>query len=381
MYDVVIVGGGIIGSSIAYELSKYRLKTLLLEKNPVFADETSKGNSGVIHGGFDPEPHKIEARLNVLGNKLWRETIFKDLVFPRAQVDSIILAFNEEEMKHVHMLYERGLQNGVLAQDMKILTKDEVIKKEPNVNKDVVGALLCTSSWAIDPVRASYAFLGVAKQNGTELKLNANVQDIKWDGSKFDISLASGEKIQSKVVINAAGHYADIIAAKAGYSDFKQTTRRGQYRILSRDQAHIVNNILFMVPTIHGKGVVVAPMLDGRVLVGPTAEEGVKKEETRVITQEMYDYIGKVGTKIIPTIDLSKTEISLSGSRPIDTETNDFIIKAAKNNKNFINAAGMQSPAIASAPAIAIEIAKLVKEAGINLENKNDFKGKFEVQF
>lgn len=381
MYDIVIVGGGIIGSSIAYELSKYKLKTLLLEKNPVFADETSKGNSGVIHGGFDPEPHKIEARLNVLGNKLWREKIFKDLVFPRAQVDSIILAFNEEEMKHVHMLYERGLQNGVLAKDMKVLTKDEVIKKEPNVNKDVVGALLCTSSWAIDPVRASYAFLGVAKQNGTELRLNSSVEEIKWDGMKFDLTLASGEKIQAKVVINAAGHYADIIAAKAGYPDFKQTTRRGQYRILSRAQAHVVNNILFMVPTIHGKGVVVAPMLDGRVLVGPTAEEGVEKQDTRVITQEMYDYIGKVGTKIIPNIDLSKTEISLSGSRPIDIDSNDFIIRSAKDNKHFINAAGMQSPAIASAPAIAIEIANLVKEAGLSLEERKDFKEKFEVQF
>lgn len=381
MYDIVIVGGGIIGSSIAYELSKYKLKTLLLEKNPVFADETSKGNSGVIHGGFDPEPHKIEARLNVLGNKLWRKKIFKDLIFPRAQVDSIILAFNEEEMKHVHMLYERGLQNGVLANDMKVLSKEEVIKKEPNVNKDVVGALLCTSSWAIDPVRASYAFLGVAKQNGTELRLNSHVNDIKWDGKIFNLTLASGEEIQTKVVINAAGHYADIIAAKAGYPDFKQTTRRGQYRILSRAQAHIVNNILFMVPTIHGKGVVVAPMLDGRVLVGPTAEEGVDKQDTRVITQEMYDYIGKVGTKIIPSIDLSKTEISLSGSRPIDIDSNDFIIKAAKDNKHFINAAGMQSPAIASAPAIAIEIVNLVKEAGLSLEERNDFKGKFEVQF
>lgn len=381
MYDIVIVGGGIIGSSIAYELSKYKLKTLLLEKNPVFADETSKGNSGVIHGGFDPEPHKIEARLNVLGNKLWREKIFKDLVFPRAQVDSIILAFNEEEMKHVHMLYERGLQNGVLAKDMKVLTKEEVIKKEPNVNKEIVGALLCTSSWAIDPVRATYAFLGVAKQNGTELKLNSSVEEIKWDGKKFDLTLASGDKIQAKVVINAAGHYADVLAAKAGYPDFKQTTRRGQYRILSRAQAHVVNNILFMVPTIHGKGVVVAPMLDGRVLVGPTAEEGVEKQDTRVITQEMYDYIGKVGTKIIPNIDLSKTEISLSGSRPIDIDSNDFIIKAAKDNKHFINAAGMQSPAIASAPAIAIEIANLVKEAGLSLEERKDFKEKFEVQF
>lgn len=381
-YDVLIVGGGIIGASIAYELSKYNLKMILLEKNPVFADETSKGNSGVIHGGFDPDSHKIEARLNVLGNKLWREEIFKDLLFPRAQVNSLVLAFNEEEMKHIKMLYERGLTNGVLEQDMKILTKDEVIALEPNVNKEIFGALLCTSSWAIDPVRATYAFLGAAKQNGLETRTNAEVVGIKKDqNDEFEVSLKSGEKIKSKIIINAAGHYADEIAKLAGYPDFKQTTRRGQYRILSREQQGIVKNICFMVPTIHGKGVVVAPMLDGRVLVGPTAENGVDKKDTRLVTSEMWDYIGKIGTKIIPSINLDKTEISLAGSRPIDIETNDFIIKPAKENKKFINAAGMQSPAIASAPAIALEIAQLVKETGIKFEKKSNFNPKYNIEF
>lgn len=381
MYDILIIGGGIIGSSIAYELSKYNLKIILLEKNPVFADETSKGNSGVIHGGFDPEPHKIEARLNVLGNKLWREEIFKDLVFPRTQVNSLVLAFNEDEMKHVKMLYERGLTNGVLEQDMKILNKDEVIAIEPNVNKEVTGALLCTSSWAIDPVRASYAFLGVAKQNGTEIRTNSEVVGIKNVNDEFEITLKSGEKIKSKIIINAAGHYADEIAKLAGYPDFKQTTRRGQYRILSREQRDIVNNVCFMVPTIHGKGVIVAPMLDGRILVGPTAENGVDKKDTRLITSEMWDYIGKIGKKIIPSIDLDKTEISIAGSRPIDIESNDFIIRTAKENKRFINAAGMQSPAIASAPAIALEIAKLVKETGIKFEKNSNFNPKYKVEF
>ena len=122
-------------------------------------------------------------------------------------------------------------------------------------------------------------------------------------------------------------------------------------------------------------------MLDGRVLVGPTAENGVDKKDTRLVTSEMWDYIGKIGTKIIPSINLDKTEISLAGSRPIDIETNDFIIKPAKENKKFINAAGMQSPAIASAPAIALEIAQLVKETGIKFEKKSNFNPKYNVEF
>nr|WP_284697866.1 FAD-dependent oxidoreductase [Mycoplasmopsis cynos] len=236
-YDVVIIGGGIIGGAIAYELSQYKLKTLLLEKNPVFADETSKGNSAAIHGGFDPDPHKIEAKLNVIGNQLWREKIFKDLEFPRAQVDSLILAFNEEEMKHVHMLYERGLINKVPKEYLKVISKEEVLKREPNVNPKVQGALLCTSSWAIDPVRATYAFMGASEQNGTELRRNSEVTDIKYLNDEFTITLASGEEITSSVVINAAGHYADVLAEKVGYGDFKQTTRRGEYRILARTEA------------------------------------------------------------------------------------------------------------------------------------------------
>ncbi|TDV24394.1 glycerol 3-phosphate oxidase [Mycoplasmopsis mustelae] len=380
-YDVVIVGGGIIGSSIAYELSQYDLKTILLEKNPVFADETTKGNSGAIHGGFDPEPHKIEAKLNVLGNQLWRDKIFKDLEFPRVQVDSLILAFNEEEMKHVHMLYERGLINKVPKEFLKVIDRKEVLKREPNVNPNVLGALLCTSSWAIDPVRATWAFLGASEQNGTELRNNASVEDIKFKNNEFEVTLANREKIYSKVIINAAGHYADILAAKAGYPDFKLTTRRGEYRILDRSEGGIVKSICFKVPTIHGKGVIVAPMLDGHILVGPTAQEGVPKDETRVVTKEMYDFIGKIGKEIIPSIKLEKTIMTLAGSRPIDIETNDFIIKAAKDNKCFINAAGMQSPAIASAPAIAIEISKLVEKAGLQLVKKPDFNPKYKVRF
>lgn len=380
-YDIVIVGGGIIGGAIAYELSQYKLKTILLEKNPIFADETSKGNSGAIHGGFDPEPHKIEARLNVLGNQLWREKIFKDLTFPHVKVDSLILAFNQEEMDHVHMLYERGLTNKVPKEFLQVIDKEEVLRREPNVNPKVVGALLCTSSYAIDPVRATYAFMGASEQNGTELRTNAKVTDIKYINDEFNIALANGENIIAKVVINAAGHYADVLAEKAGYGDFKQTTRRGEYRILSRSEAGIVNSICFKVPTIHGKGVIVAPMLDGRILVGPTAQENVPKEETRLVTKEKFEYIGQIGKEIIPSIRMDKTEMTLAGSRPIDIETNDFVIRSAKDNKKFINAAGMQSPAIASAPAIALEIVKLVQEAGLTLEKDPNYNPKFKIKF
>ncbi len=378
-YDVVIIGGGIIGGSIAYELSQYDLKTVVLEKNPLFADETSKGNSGAIHGGFDPDPGKVEARLNVRGNELWRTKIFKDLDFPHVQADSLIIAFNDKEMEHVQMLYDRGLTNKVPAEFMKVLTREEVLAKEPNLNPDLKGALLCTSSWAIEPVKATLAFMGASRQNGTELRKNSAVTQINEKDGGFEITINGSEVIWTKNIINAAGHYADKIAEMANLGDFKQMTRRGEYRILSRNIKVKVNSICFMVPTIHGKGVIVAPMLDGRTMVGPTAEENVPKEATRFVTKEKFDYIGSIGTKLVPELELEKTEITLAGSRPIDIETNDFVIRYAKGNKNFINAAGMQSPAIASAPAIAEEIAKLLKENGTELKADKKYNPKYEV--
>ena len=378
-YDVVIVGGGIIGGSIAYELCKYDLKTIVLEKNPLFADETSKGNSGAIHGGFDPDPGKIEARLNVLGNELWRTKIFKDLSFPFVQADSLIIAFNDEEMEHVHMLYDRGIINKVPKEFMKVLTREEVLAKEPNLNPELKGALLCTSSWAIEPVKATIAFMGAARQNGTELQKNAEVTKVKKVEGGFEVTINGSETIFAKNIINAAGHYADKIAEMAGLGDFKLKTRRGEYRILSRNTKVKVGSICFMVPTIHGKGVIVAPMLDGRTMVGPTAEENVDKEATRYVTQEKFDFIGEIGTKLVPNLELDKTEITLAGSRPIDIETNDFVIRYANDDNHFINAAGMQSPAIASAPAIAIEIADLLRNNGTKLVEKKDYNPKYEV--
>lgn len=375
-YDVVIIGAGIIGASIAYELSRYKLDVLVVEKNPKVADETSLGNSGLIHGGFDPEPHKIEAKLNLAGNIKWQTDWFKHLKFPRVKIDSLILAFNEEEMKHVHMLYDRGLVNKLDPKDLKVLTREEVLKKEPNVNPEVLGALLCTSSVAIHPVEATKALLGASKQNGTELRVSSEVTDIKYENNEFTLTINGTDKVVTKKVVNAAGHYADVLANKFNFDDFKQTTRRGEYRILDNYDKNLIGSVLFKVPTIHGKGVIVAPTLDGHYLVGPTAEEGVPREDTRLVTREKYDYIGEIGKKIVPSLKLDRTIMTLSGSRPIDVETNDFVIRKSKNNPDFVLAAGMQSPALSSAPSIAEEIVKLLD---LKLEKREDFKPDYEI--
>lgn len=381
IYDVVIIGGGIIGGAIAYELAKYELSNIVFEKNSVLADETSRGNSGAIHGGFDPEPEKKEAKLNVLGNQIWREEIFINLDFPKAQVDSLVVAFDKREEEELEMLYQRGLTNKVPQEFLKIISQEEIRKREPNISKDVTKALLCTSSWAIDPVAATKAFFGAAENNGLLINRSSEVTGIKYLKEYFEITINNKDKFYAKNIINASGHYADVIAEMAGYPDFKQSTKRGEYRILARTERSSINSIIFMVPTIHGKGVIVAPMLDGHVLVGPTAEKNVPKSETRLVTREKYDLIGKIGLKLIPNLKLEKTIMTLSGSRPIDIATNDFVIQYALKNNHFINAGGMQSPAIAAAPAIALEIADLLKNNGTKMLKNKSFNPVFKVMY
>lgn len=351
-FDVCIVGAGVIGASVARELAKYNLKICVLEANPSFALETSQGNSGLIHGGFDPKPNKLNAKLNQLGKKRFKENWFKELDFTHAPVNSIVLAFNPTEEKNLDELMERGLQNGCSPDEMRIIDQAELQALEPNISKEVKKAFLCNSSVVLDPVELTGVLLKNALKNGVEVYFNQKVTSISKSGAEFTLT-TSTETYTTPTIINCAGHYADVIAKMAGYNDFELTTKRGEYIVLNKTTANSVNNVLFMVPDFHGKGVIVAPTLTGKILVGPTAQDGVPKEDTRLITKEMEDHIKEIGKKIIPTLDMSKMALRFSGSRPIYKETDDFYIDYAKADKHFINVAGMKSPALSSAPAIA----------------------------
>ncbi|WP_338971567.1 type 2 glycerol-3-phosphate oxidase [Spiroplasma endosymbiont of Panorpa germanica] len=369
-YDFCIIGGGIIGAAIARELSKYNKKILILEANKRVAMETSQGNSGLVHGGFDPTPGKLNAKLNLLGKKRYEDWI-KELDFPYQRINSLVVAFNDEEMQHVKMLYDRGITNGLEAKEMQILTKAEIIKIEPNLNPDIIGGLLCNSSIAIDPVELSKVLFENAITNHAELKVNSKVSKIAKQNDVFEITVNGDKTYYASKIINVAGHYADEIAAMAGYPDFKLETLRGEYRILEKSEASVVSSVIFMVPTIHGKGVIVAPTLDGHLLVGPTAQKGVLKSETRLVTPEKFNQIGEIGRKLIPNLKIEKTCMTFSGSRPIEPSSEDFYIKPAIKDDNFINVAGTKSPAISAAPAIADYVIDILKSTS---------KDKFEIK-
>jgi glycerol-3-phosphate dehydrogenase len=178
---------------------------------------------------------------------------------------------------------------------------------------------------------------------------------------------------QSKFIVNAAGHYADVVAGMIQDNDFTLKARRGQYRVIEKTERGIINDhILFMVPTIHGKGVIVAPMLDGHLLAGPTAEEGIAKEDTRLITMEQFQAIGEIARRIVPGLRVEKTCSVFSGSRAICVETGEFWIATSRKDQRFIHVAGISSPGLSAAPAIAREVIALIK-AQTELIAKTEF--------
>jgi glycerol-3-phosphate dehydrogenase len=376
-FDVIVIGGGVIGAAIARELSKYNLQIAILEANLQVAQETSAGNSGVIHGGFDPTPGTVNAKLNVLGRHLYENEWFKELSFPHKKVDSLVLAFNEVEKKELDKLYNQGITNGLQPDELQILNREQCLALEPNLNPQIVAGLLCASSHSVDPVRLTYKLVESAMANGVRLFLGNRVRSISKLAEEFLIETtnhhAGVQHYRATFVINAAGHYADVIAGMIGDQDFSLRTRRGQYRIIEKSERAMINNhILFMVPTIHGKGVIVAPMLDGRVLVGPTAEEGIAKEETRLITMEKFAEVAMIAHKIIPGLRMERTCMVFSGSRSICVETDDFWIASSSKDKRFINIAGIASPGLSSAPAVAGEAIALLK-AQTEMTKKTEF--------
>lgn len=368
MYDIAIIGAGISGSSIARELSKYNLKTLVLEKGVEVCQGTTKANSAIVHGGFDAKEGSLKAKLNVAGNKLYPQ-LCKDLDVEFKQNGALVLAFDEEDKKHIKDLYDRGLVNK--AEGLKLLNKEEVIEIEPNVNKNVVGALLCESSGIVCPFNLNVALMENAITNGVELKLQAKVIDIKKENDIFNIKLENDEVIKSKYVINAAGVYSDKINNMVGGDEYYIIPRKGQYKVLDKSEGKMVNHTLFQCPTEKGKGVLVTQTVHGNLLVGPNATPVEDKEDIST-SRDGINEIVENSRKSIENIDFRKTITSFSGLRATPS-TGDFMIFASQKCKNFINVGGIESPGLASAPAVSRYVVEILEQEGLELVKNQQF--------
>ena len=370
MYDIAIIGGGISGASLAYELSKYQLKICVIEAENDVAVKTTKANSAILHAGYDPKPGSLNARLNVEGAKLAKE-ICRKLDVPRKQLGSLVVAFSEEDLVTIQDLYERGNSNGV--SDLQILSKEETLAKEPHLNQDIYGALFAPSAAVVNPWEYTIAMAEVAIQNDVEFYFNQKVISINQLDSYFELQTET-KLFESRIVVNAAGVHAGEIHEMVAEPTFKTIPCRGEYYLLDLEETDTVNHIVFQCPTKVGKGILVAPTTHGNIIVGPNAEnipdEWVNTGQDTANTSLGLKDVASGARKSVPTINLANSIRNFSGVRA-NTDREDFIIE--KVVPGFYDMAGIKSPGLTAAPANSLYLIELMGKDGLELVEKETY--------
>lgn len=362
-YDVVIIGGGIIGCSIARFLSRFNVKAILLERHNDVGDETTCANSAIVHSGYDPHPGTLKAKFNVLGNQMMPK-IAEELDVPFIKNGSLTVSFSDEEDETLLELLERAKVNHVKA---RIVEHDELMKMEPNLNPDAHKAILCEDAGIISPFNLCVNMMENAMDNGIELGLNTNVLDIKKNDKGYIVITEKGD-FETKVVVNAAGLNSDKFASILEDIDYHVIPRRGEYYILDHFDPHFVNHVLFMCPTKVGKGVLVSPTTSHNYIVGPTNEDSDPNNTSTEV--DVLAALRASAAKLIPNIPYQFNIRQFSGVRA-NSSTGDFVIEESKKNPGFYNLACIMSPGLASSPAIGLEISNMIKEKLGLKENPN----------
>jgi glycerol-3-phosphate dehydrogenase len=368
MYDVSIIGAGVIGSAIARELSKYKLSVALIEKESDVSTGASKANTGIVHGGYVAKAGTLKGELCIQGNSMY-EKLNEELNFGYQKTGGLVLAFNDEDEKTLEKLYKNALKVGQPEADIEIIYGDQIKEIEPYVSDQVQAAFYCRSIGITSPYQFTIALAENAVDNGVDLKLESEVINIEKKNEYFEIETVK-EKVKSRYIINAAGIYADQIAAMLDTDDFKIYPMRGEYVVFSKSQGHLVNTVIFQAPNPKTKGVVTTTTTHGNFMIGPNAEEIDKKNDVSTSFKEIK-YIIDQARKSIPNFDTNRMLRTFAGLRPKSTRE-DFIIEESKI-KGFIQAAGIDSPGLTSSPAIAKRVVKLLAESGLELTPKKDF--------
>ncbi len=366
-YDVAIIGAGVVGSLITRELSKYNIKVALLERCNDCAMGATKANSAIVHAGFDAVPGTLKAKLNVRGVELMKK-VCKELNVPLKNNEALVVAFSEEEMPHLEMLKDRGEQNGV--PELRVVGREELVELEPNIGDTAVGALVAPTSSIVCPYELTIAGVENAVTNGAEFLRNCEVTAIDCADDEFKLTTSLGE-ITAEYVINAAGVHSGEIASLIGDNSIEIVVRHGDYYLLDKSQGSLVSRTIFQCPTKMGKGVLVSPTVDGNLIVGPSAED-IDNGDDVATTSVGLDKIYTNAIKSVPAVSLRNAITSFSGNRAHPT-SDDFIIGSSEVNKKFINAAGIESPGLSSAPAIAEMVDGIINELSGGFEKKEDF--------
>ena len=365
MYDVAIIGAGVVGGMIARTLSAYRLGIVIIEKGHDVATGATAANSAIVHAGFDAKEGTLKAKLNVKGSELMPK-VCEELGVKYRNNGSLVIGFNEEDAETLKVLYERGMKNGV--KNLALLSQEKLRALEPNISKNAVCALHAPTGSIVCPYELTFAAIGNAMDNGAELILDSEVTAIREENDHYVIT-AGGHTVEARYVVNAAGLYSDKIAAMVGDTSFTIHPRRGEYILLDKEMGNLVSHTIFRTPSKMGKGILVSPTVDGNLLTGPTSVD-IEDKEDKSTTPEGLALVMKEAGENVEGIRFGATITGFCGLRAVGS-TGDFIINNQRHR--FVNVAGIESPGLSSAPAIAEYVTDLLASDGLALEKNPDY--------
>ena len=374
MFDVIVIGGGVVGGLILRELTKYTLNVCLLEKESDVSMGASKANSGIVHAGYDAKVGSLKAKFNVEGNKMM-EGVCSDLGVKFRRNGSLVVAFNEEDFKTLKDLKMRGELNGVEGLD--IIDQRMLREMEKNISDDAIAALYAPTGGIVCPYELTIASIGNAMDNGAKLITDFEVSAIEKTENGYLIKSNDGQEVETKLVINCAGLCSGKIAEMVGDSDIQIGARKGEYILLDRESGDFVSHTLFFTPTKLGKGILVTQTVDNNILLGPTADEGVDTTET---SADGLAFVIEKAKQMCKNPPLFNTITSFAGVRAY-SDKHDFIIEESKSAKGVIHCAGIESPGLTASPAIAKYVLEtligglmpLTKNEGFNGTRKPDY--------
>lgn len=366
MYDVAIIGAGVIGCAIARELSRYNVRACVIEREEDVCCGTSKANSAIVHAGFDAAPGTLKARLNAAGNAMFA-TLAKELDFPFKVNGSLVVCTKDQNPADLTKLLEKGEKNGVPG--LQILNAQEVRKMEPNLSDDVTAALFAPTGGIVCPFHLTIALAENAFTNGIEFFLNTAVKSIGKKDGFYEIKTTKNT-FKAKAVVNAAGVYADELNNMVSEDKLHITPRKGEYCLLDKSAGTHVSHTIFQLPGKMGKGVLVTPTVHGNLLIGPTAVDIENKEGIQT-TREGLNSLPAAASFSVKNLPMRQVITSFAGLRAHE-DGSDFVIGEAKDAPLFFNAAGIESPGLSSAPAIGVMAADIISDR-LSLTKKENF--------
>ena len=366
MYDVIIIGAGVIGCAVARELSRYDAETLVIEKNEDVCTGASKANSAIVHSGYDAKNGTLKAKFNVEGNRMMKK-VCEELDVPFKRIGSLTVCTDIERVSELDALKERGEKNGV--EGLRILSRDELLETEPHIGDEVVAALYAPTAGIICPFKLTIAYAENAAVNGTEFLFDTAVKKVyRADGIWHVVT--DHQEFTAKAVVNAAGVYSDVFHNMVSADKLNIVPRRGDYILLDRAAEGYVHHTVFQLPTKFGKGVLVTPTVHGNTIIGPTAVDLDDKESTAT-TAEGIDSVIEKSALSIKGLPTRQVITSFAGLRA-HGDRHDFVLGEANDAPGFFDCAAIESPGLTAAPAIGVYIARQIKDK-LQLSEKEYF--------